>query len=61
MVVRQNRAGQRERHFVAHPIIFCAANNLPRLTAAVVDLADGEPIGIRVWCRGGDLRDHNLS
>ena len=47
-IVRQNRARQGERDLVAHFVVLRAANDLARLAAAVVDLADAEPVGVRM-------------
>src|SRR6185295_9625212 len=51
------RAGKRERDFVADLVICCTANDLAFRAAAIVDLADGEPICIRMTRGRGDLRN----
>ena len=55
--MRQDCARQGEGNFVAHFVILRAANDLARLAAAVIDLANAQAIGVRVRRRGGDLRD----
>ena len=37
---------KRQRHLVADFVILRSANDLARLPAAVIDLADAEPIGV---------------
>ena len=59
-IVRQDRARERERHLVADFVILRSANDLARLSAAVIDLADAEPVGVWMLRRSGDLRDDNV-
>src|SRR5213078_4585138 len=59
-IADEHRAGQRERNFVTYFVIRRAADDLPRLAAAVIDLANGEAIRVRMLLRSLDLRDHDL-
>ena len=54
-VVRQGRAGQRDRHLVADLVVFGAANDLAVMVRAVIDIANAEAIGVRMLRRGVDL------
>ena len=56
-IVHQHCARQSERNFVADLVVLRAANNLARLTAAVIDLANAQPIRVRMLRRRRDLRD----
>src|SRR5438067_13776289 len=58
--MRQNRARQREWNFVADLIVFCTTNDLARLSAAVIHLANTQAIRVRVLRRCSDLRDDHL-
>ena len=53
-------ARQRERNFVADFVVLRAANDLARLSAAVIDLANAQAVGVRVWRRSVDLRDDDV-
>ena len=46
-VVHQHCAGQREWNFVADLVVLRAANDLARLPAAVIDLANAEAVRVR--------------
>ena len=58
--VRQLRTWKREGNFVADFVICCAADDLASRAAAVVHLANGEPIGIRMTRGRGDLRNDHV-
>ena len=58
-IAGQLRAGQRERDLVAVLVILRAANDLAR-AGAVVDLADAEPVGVRMLDGGKNLRDDDV-
>src|SRR5437868_4568492 len=58
--VGQFCAGQGERNLVAHLVIFCAADDLSGSTAAIINNADGETIGIWMLPRLLNLRDNDL-
>ena len=49
--VRQSRPRQGQRDLVTDLVIGRAADDLAHLTAAVINLANGEPV--RVWMLGG--------
>ena len=59
-IARKDRARLGERHLVADIVVLCPANDLARLAAAIVDLADAEPVGIGMRRRSGDLCDDDL-
>ena len=58
--VRQDCARERERHLVADFVVLRSANDLPRLAAAIVHLADAQAIGAGVLCRCGDPSDDDM-
>src|SRR5262249_386953 len=53
-------AGQRERDFVAHFIIGRATNDLPFCTAAIIDFANSQTVGVWMTRRLLDLRDNDI-
>ncbi len=56
----QRGAGERQRHLVADLVVLRAADDLARGAAAVIHLADAEPVGVRVLHGFEDLRDDDL-
>jgi hypothetical protein len=56
---RHHRARQGDGHAVARLEVLGAADDLAERTLAGVDLADAEPVGLRVLLEGLDLADHH--
>src|SRR5205085_18951 len=59
-IAYEDRPGQSERNLVADLIIFRAANDLAHSAAAIIDLANAQPIGIRMLRGFLNLCDDDL-